>query len=198
MKNPIFIFLFLIIGLQLTAQQSTVIRDTTYFCRLYNAGSARTMTKDSVIAAPVKEIPKSFADTLRKYDWLLLQNVDRSGHMNNFFGFPPCVRCYYNVMRIDTGVTNHLLTLQPDYTLQHDVQLSEGHFNGTTTRNDTNLLLMQVYRKNTWTGMDYRQFEMKRIVSYTSGVLVVDQLDYTQAWHPIVIRSVYLQIGKIP
>jgi hypothetical protein len=49
MKNPIFIFLFLIIGLQLAAQQSTVIRDTTYFRRLYNAGSARTLTKDSVL-----------------------------------------------------------------------------------------------------------------------------------------------------
>lgn len=198
MKNPIFIFLFLLIGLQLTAQQSSVIRDTTYFRRLYNAGSSRSMTKDSVIAAPVKEIPKSFADTLRKYDWLLLQNVDRSGHMNNFFGFPPCVRCYYNVMRIDTGVTNQLLTLQPDYTVQHDVQLSEGHFNGTTTRNDTNLLLMQVYRKNAWSGMDYRQFEMKRIVSYTNGILIVDQLDYTQAWHPIIFRSVYLRIDRIP
>jgi hypothetical protein len=198
MKNPGFIFLFLFIGLQLSAQQSTVIHDTTYFRRLYNAGSLRTMTKDSVIAAPVKEMPKSFADTLRKYDWLLLQNVDRSGHMNNFFGFQPCVRCYYNVMRIDTGVTNHLLTLQPDYTLLHDVQLSEGHFNGTTTRNDTNLLLMQVYRKNTWSGMDYRQFEMKRIVSYTNGVLIVDQLDYTQAWHPIIFRSVYLRIDRIP
>lgn len=106
--------------------------------------------------------------------------------------------CYYNARRYDTGVTNHLLTLQPDYTVRHDVQLSEGHCNGTTFRNDTNLLLTQVYQKGFWTGPDYRQFEMKRIVSYSNGLLIVDQLDYSQAEHPIIFQSVYLRIERLP
>jgi|GEM_PF-6830045 len=197
MKPALFVFLFLAAGWKMFAQESNVIPDTTYFRSLYNAGSARTLSKDSIVASPISTIPQNFADTLKKYDWLLLQNVDRSGDMNNFFASPPCVRCYYNVMRYDTGVTNHLLTLQPDYTVRHDVQLSQGHFNGTIFRNDTNLLLTQVYQKNFWSGTDYRQFEMKRIVSYSNGLLIVDQLDYSQAEHPIICRSVYLRIERL-
>ena len=198
MKHAIYLFLFLTAGLKIFAQESTLIRDTSYFRSLYKAGSARTMSKDSIVDAPTSAIPQNFADTLKKYDWLLLQNLDQSGYMNNCFASPPCVRCYYNVMRYDTGVTNHLLTLQPDYTVRHEVQLSQGHFNGTTFRNDTNLLLTQVYQKNFWSGTDYRQFEMKRIVSYSNGLLIVDQLDYTQAEHPIIFRSVYLRIERLP
>jgi hypothetical protein len=183
---------------EIRSQQSAVISDTTYFRRLYNIGHVRTLTKDSLVASSSSAIPQNFGDTLKKYDWLLLQNVDNSGHMNNFFAFSPCVRCYYNVMRIDTGVANHLLTNQLDGTVLHEIYPNEGHFNGTIFRNDTNLLLTTVYRKNTWSGVDYRQYEMKRILSYTNGLLIIDQLDYTQVWHPIVIRSVYLRIERIP
>jgi hypothetical protein len=198
MRHILFLIATFFFVNEIRSQQSAVISDTTYFRRLYNIGHVRTLTKDSLVAAPSSAIPQNFADTLKKYDWLLLQNVDNSGHMNNFFAFPPCVRCYYNVMRIDTGVANHLLTNQLNGTVLHEIHPNEGHFNGTIFRNDTNLLLTTVYRKNNWSGVDYRQYEMKRILSYTNGLLIIDQLDYTQVWHPIVIRSVYLRIERIP
>ena len=84
MNPPLFVFLFLTAGLKIFAQESSFIRDTTYFRSLYNAGYAPTLSEDSIVAAPISTIPQNFADTLRKYDWLLLQNVDCSGYMNNF------------------------------------------------------------------------------------------------------------------
>lgn len=84
MKPALFVFLFLAAGWKMFAQESNVIPDTTYFRSPYNAGSAPTLSEDSIVAAPISTIPQNFADTLRKYDWLLLQNVDCSGYMNNF------------------------------------------------------------------------------------------------------------------
>lgn len=199
MKKALFSILFSLVELiNAGAQESTVINDTTYFRKLYETGKACSMTKDSIIAAPVAAIPKRFADTLKKYDWLLLQNVDQYGHMNDFFAEEPRSFFYYNVIRYDTGVMEHLLTLQMNSTVKHDLLLNEGHFNGIAVHGDTNLLSMSVYNKNTWSGTDYRQFEWRRIVSYTKGVLIIDQLDYTQVWHPIISRSVFLKINRIP
>lgn len=103
------------------AQTSTVIDDTTYFRSLYVAGLNRVFNKDSLMAVKPMPIPVNFADTLKKYDWLLLQNVQVStGHMNNFFAYTPVTRLFYNVTRFDTAVSRHLLTLQENSTVIHD------------------------------------------------------------------------------
>lgn len=174
----------------------TMITDTSYFNRLYGQGAAHVLLQDSLARQKPGPLPVHFADTLKKYDWICLQNVDAHGFMNNFFAASPQNGSYYTLLRYDSVVSRYLITNKTDYTAM-DFLGADGMFKGVLQNSDSSLLLMEVYNKNNWSGEDYRQYERRHIISYSNRVMVIDQLDYTQQGKPIIFRSAYLAIERL-
>lgn len=173
-----------------------MITDSTYFPQLYVQGVARVMSKDSLLQQRPTKLPENFGDTLRKYEWMLLQNIDANGFMNNFFAGPPQPKFYYNLMSYDSTVARHLLTMHDGYTMR-DFMGADGLFKGVISSGDSALLITEVFNKNVWSGTDYRTYERRRIISYSNGVMVIDQLDYSHEGHPFVFRSVFLRVDRL-